>query len=52
MAQPRGRNRQPAFIYLNEPHHVAIIRDTLVHFPAQIGDTWGRNRLSTARSVA
>jgi hypothetical protein len=32
-------SRQPAFIYLNEAAALAIIRDTLVHFPAQIGDT-------------
>jgi len=32
-------SRQPAFIYLNEAAALAIIRDTLVHSPAQIGDT-------------
>jgi len=26
-------------MYLNEPDALAMIRDTLVHFPAQIGDT-------------
>jgi hypothetical protein len=39
VGQPRGYNRQPPFIYLNGPDARAIIRDTLLHFPAQIGDT-------------
>jgi len=26
-------------MYLNEPDALAMIRDTLVHFPAQIGDS-------------
>ena len=39
-------------MYLNEPCALAIIRDTFVHPTTQIGDSQGRNRLSTARSVA
>jgi hypothetical protein len=39
-------------MYLNEPDALAIIRDTFVHLPAQIGDSSGRNSLSTAYPVA
>jgi len=34
-------------MYLNGPDARAIIRDTFVHFTTQIGDSLGRNRLST-----
>jgi hypothetical protein len=37
---------------MNEPGALAINRDTLAHFPAQIGDSSGRNSLSTAYPVA
>jgi len=39
MGQSQSCNRQDLFIYLNEAAASAIIRDTLVHFTTQIGDT-------------